>query len=469
MRNRSSDSLRGMRVLFALPPFAKEHKIVPPLGLGYLASVLRESGATCNLIDSVRDGITVDQIVARAKTFDPQLVGIPILTAVYPQARELVNAFRTSGYSVVVGGPHASALPEATIKDLGADYLIFGEGEHTLLELCELLYNSSQPDLSGIRGLVFFDKGAKIVRTGPRELIENIDDIPFPAWDLFPPSEYPPAPIGTFFKRYPIANVITSRGCPFDCTFCSTNVTWMRRFRSRSVENISDELELLVKKFSVREIHFVDDNIATDRTRMVRLCREIVGRNLDIVWSCVNGLRIDSLDRELLKEMARAGCYSLSFGIESGNNAVLRNIRKRIDLEQIERIVKMAREEHIETRGFFIMGLPGDNEQTIRQTIDFSKRLPLDFAGYSILVPMPGSEIFDSWSLQNSTESEDIDWAYFNTYSSKVSICGISDKRLKKFCFRANREFYLRPKQIIKLMGHASHAKWMFKRLFHYA
>ena len=454
-------------MLFILPPFPKEHKMAPPNGIGYLAGMLEANGARCWFIDGIKDRLTVEDILARASALKPDLVGIPLLTPMYKTSKALILELARAGFRTVAGGPHASALPAETLAETGADYLVFGEGEITLLELCRSLNGSRPRPLDAIPG-VAFKRGGAVVLNAPRPLIEDIDALPFPAWHLFPPDRYPFSPQGTMAKGYPLAAITTSRGCPFNCGFCSTNVIWQRRFRARSAGNVIAEIEMLVRDYGVREIQFIDDNLTTRRDRMLAICDELEKRGLDLVWSCPNGVRIDSLDEELARRMKRCGCYSLTFGIESGNQQVLDRIEKGTSLEQVEKVVSMVRREGIETRGFFIVGLPGETRATIRQTIDFAKKLPLSFAGFSILVLMPGSKFFREWAAKNKVDTAGIDWDGFDSYRSRMSVCEVNQYELRALCRRANLEFYLRPRILFGFLRYFRQFRWILKRLLHY-
>jgi len=460
-------SLKGFKMLFILPPFEKEHKVTPPNGIGYLAGMLEANGAQCFYIDAIKDCLTVAEITQKAKFIQPQLIGISLLTPMYKNSKTLIQALKQNGFYVVVGGPHASALPRETLLDTCADYLIFGEGEITLQQLCQSLHRSVVMPLAEIDGLAFKQDDLIIVNQ-QRPLIQDIDSLPFPAWHLFPPDQYPFAPQGTMAKRYPVAAITTSRGCPFNCAFCSTNVIWRRKFRARSAKNVVDEIELLVRQFRVREIHFIDDNLTTQSERVYQICDELDKRGLKIVWSCPNGVRIDSLDINLVRRMKKSGCYSLTFGIEAGNQEILNRIRKKITLQQVEEVVTMVKNEGIETRGFFIVGLPSETRTTIRQTIDFAKKLPLSFAGFSIFVLMPGLELFKEWVQQNHVDVTQINWDRFDSYHSQMSFCAVSQDELIRLCRRANLEFYLRPHILFGFLKYVRQTRWMVKRLLHY-
>ena len=228
------------------------------------------------------------------------------------------------------------------------------------------------------------------------------------------PSTYSTAPHGTIVKDFPVAPVLSSRGCPYNCDYCAVNSIWKRKYRTRSIENIVDEIELLIKRYGVKEIHFEDDNLTLNRQRVIELCDEIKRRNLKFSWACPNGIRIDTLDEKLLKRMKESGCYSISFGIESGSQKVLDDVHKRLDLKIVPGVVRTARKVGIETKGFFIVGFPTDTEETIRQTVEFAKSLPLDVAAFFVCMPLPGSKLFEDWLRKVKLKAEEVDWNQIN-------------------------------------------------------
>jgi len=218
----------------------------------------------------------------------------------------------------IAGGPHISGLADHTmriVKDL--DYGFCGEAEAGIVKFCRIMAGEDGAALSGVPGLVYRKDGRVMINE--RAIVEDLDKLEFPEWDLIDPRTYPVAPQGTFTKRLPVAPILTSRGCPYECTYCGVKSNTGRKYRTRSPENVIAEIELLVSKYAVREIHIEDDNFTLDRNRVVRFCNLLIDKKIDISWACPNGVRLDTLDADILKLMERAGCYSFAIGIESGS------------------------------------------------------------------------------------------------------------------------------------------------------
>ena len=293
----------------------------------------------------------------------------------------------------ITGGAHPSALPAETLKDENVDFVIIGEGEDTVLKLVESL--SNQLPFEEIDGTAF-RKDGQIVINPEVGFIRNLDELPFPAWDLLQMKEYAKLRVGhgPFILRTPFFSVITSRGCPGKCIFCSIHSIYGYQWRARSAKNVVDEIDILKKVYGINQVDFEDDNLLLDKKRMEALCDEILERKLDISWGTPNGVAINHIDHNLLIKMKRAGCFSLSFGIESGNEHIRNNIiRKPISVKHAQEVVKWCKELNIWTHGFFIFGFPGENEKTFRETINFAKWLDLDSSSFFIATPYPGTEL----------------------------------------------------------------------------
>jgi radical SAM superfamily enzyme YgiQ (UPF0313 family) len=328
--------------------------------------------------------------------------------------------------------------------------VVIGEGEETLSELVKA-FSCKRPDYSKILGLAYKDKKGKVYRNPDRPLIADLDSLPFPAWHLMPPSLYRVVPILSPNKGDLVAPVVTSRGCPYQCTFCASNITWRNRFRKRSPKNIVDEIELLVKKFGVKEVHLTDDNFTMIKNHAMAVCDEFIKRKINIFWQCPNGVRIDSLDLPLLEKMKQAGCYSVGLGIESGSPKILKKVKKSLDLKLVEEKLRLLKKVGIRAYGFFILGLPGETRKTIRETIDFAKNNPFDRVWFNILTPYPGSEIFDEYLKQQELTFETINWGLMDgNYASYKTSVPLAE--LEKFQKLALKEFYLRPKIIYDLI-----------------
>jgi radical SAM superfamily enzyme YgiQ (UPF0313 family) len=241
---------------------------------------------------------------------------------------------------------------------------------------------------------------------------------------------------------------MTSRGCPFRCSFCSSGAFLGRKLRLRSPKEVVDEIELLVNKYGVKEIHFEDDNFTLIKDHAKAICREIIARNIKIVWQSPNGVRIDSLDDELIYLMKESGCYRLAFGIESASQKILDRANKMIDLRKVPDAIKKVKKAGIEAHGFFILGLPGETRETAMETINFATKLSLDLANFALLVPLPGSQIFKECY---GADIEKINWDEFN-YFSGYTVGNLSLDNLRKFQKIALRKFYSNPKVAFNLL-----------------
>jgi len=445
-----------MKIILIQPKF-NTHLITPPLGLGYIAGSLIKDGHNVKLLDCIKEDIDV---LKEIRETSPDFIGITILSISYGVAIKLIKDIRkNSDTKIVIGGAHVSALPEQSLKDTEADFAVIGEGEETFRELC------SNNDYKNINGLAF-RKDEEIIINKPRDLIKDIDSIPFPAWEIINPDTYPPTPHGAFYKHFPIAPITTTRGCPFNCIFCASKCTWKQKLRVRSAKNVVDEIEYLNKKFGIQEFHFEDDNFTFSRSHVVDVCNEILERKLNIVWACPNGVRIDKLDYEIVSLMKKSGCYQLSFGIESGSQEIINSINKHMDLKIVPNVVKMVKSLGIKTCGFFIVGLPEDTKETIEETINFSISVPFDVAQFSRFIPLPGTKPFDDWYKDN------FDWNMINhvgdksTYRTK----NLTTKEIISLQKKAFWRFYLRPKTILKVIISMKPIQyyWFVKRIADY-
>lgn len=416
-----------MKVLLIQPEY-KGSWPAPPLGLGYIASSLRVRGHTVDLIDLTLEPMSKDRFQSKVRTTDPDLVGISLMVKALPAVKQTISYIReVKDVKVVIGGPQVTIEPEFTLKYVNADYAVVGEGE-------DFMDNLTNP----------------IIRNKQRK---NIDEFPFPAWDLIPPSRYNIRPVLTPVKSSPIAPIITTRGCPYSCSFCGGPLVWGKTFRMRSAENIVDEIQMLKEKHGVREIFISDDNFTLVKNHAISLCKEMINRKVNLPWACPNGIRVDTADSELLDWMSRAGCYLVGFGIESGNQSILDRAHKKLDLKCVYNVVKIAKSHKLMTYGFFIIGLPGETPETIKQTIDLSKRLCLDRAYFNILIPYPGTEVYEMYRDHHPG----VDWENIDSSTGMIAD-GIQYDRLTGSDLvywqrRALKEFYFRPRIFLSVIN----------------
>ncbi len=411
----------------------------PPIGLAYIASVLRKNGFKVRIIDDVVERLEFNSLIKRIK--DSLIVGITTTTPTFNTALKYAKKIKSilKNVFIVLGGVHVSLLPYEAIKYNFVDAVCVGEGEYTMLELAERIERNKS--LEGIRGLVYKD-GNRIIDNGARGFIEDLDSLPFPAYDLLPLDKY--AVLGMKLEHFPI---MSSRGCPFACRYCCSSLFMGRKFRARSAENVVDEIEWLMDKFGAKYVGFGDDTFTLNRKRVEEICEEIRSRGLDVEWACSS--RVDTIDDGLLKKMRNAGCTCIYYGVESSNPDILNNYyRKRISLDQVKDAVKKTKENKIVTVCSFMIGAPMETREDIMNTLKFAIKLDPDYAQFSILTPYPGTEIYNEAKEKGLLLTENYDDytcgkpVLKNFYMSPKEI-----SKLLKYCYL---RFYLRPKFIIR-------------------
>lgn len=305
-----------------------------------------------------------------------------------------------------------------------------------------------------------------MVKEYDSKIIEDLDSLDFPDWELINPNTYPHAPHGTFTKALPAAPIITSRGCPYTCTYCGVKSNAGNNLRKRSYENIISEIELLINNYGVKEIHIEDDNFTFDRQRVVDFCNMLLDKDLKIYWSCPNGVRLDTLDKELLLLMERSGCYSFAVGVESGSPKILKDMHRHITVEKMkEKINLIAKNTNIKMTGFVMAGYPTETLDDIKETIRFVNSLPLDRVQYSNFLPLPGTRIFDELLQKKEISLNTLDWDGFQDNSIIYSPPGITKKQLQKIIKKAFCRFYFRPRIIFSLLKEI-HSFNQFKFVF---
>lgn len=404
-----------VKVLLINPPFTSYDKPVEiraaePLGLMYLAAFLRERGIQVEIFDAFlgikskpigggffKSGLSEEEIKDKILEFKPDIVGIASMFTMHSKGAHDVAriAKGVSGDILVVfGGCHASALPDIVLQDSNVDIAVIGEGEETLYEIANKF--SDYSNLRDILGIAIRENGH--IKLNPiRPFIKNIDTLPFPSRELVDMNVYLKDEYRSNFSMSPPrANVVTSRGCPFNCLFCSIHSIWRHSWRAFSAERVCDEIELLVKKFYVREIAFQDDNLTLDKERMHRMCDEMLKRRLKIKWCTPNGIAVWTLDKELIKKMKKSGCYRLSFGIETGSLKTQKFINKtQLNLEKMKGIIKYCNKIGIWTNATFIIGFPYETYEDIKTTINYALDSDLDYVVFFIATPLPGTELYN--------------------------------------------------------------------------
>lgn len=405
----------------------------PPLGLGYIAAALKKRGVEVELVDCTF--MRFSEAVERIKRVKPQIVGFYSMFSMKKTTLELAHAIKSecSGECLmVVGGPLPSWAPESFLDAF--DVVAVGEGEETMAELADCVAHGTE--LSGVKGLVFRDD-KRIVNTGPRKFIEDLDSLAFPTRDLFDNEAYKKYYLDRF--GYSTTSMITSRGCPFSCDFCSRPI-FGADMRTRSVTNIVDEVEEIAG-LGYDRVWFADDCFTLNRNHLLDVCSEIVKRGVDVGWECLS--RVDTMDAEVAEGMKRAGCIGVFFGIESGNDSVLSLMKKRITIEQAERAVYAAKAAGLKVGAFFIVGYPGESDKTVLDTVRFASGLPLDYLSFTLPYPIPGTPLYER--VKDYGVSIE-DWEEPKNYRlirhKLLYASGFSESKLKFAIGKAQAQFY---------------------------
>jgi radical SAM superfamily enzyme YgiQ (UPF0313 family) len=424
-------------------------EIIPPISLGILAQLLRKQHHVA-VFDCLLSNLDYADLQTIGRNFD--IAGITLFTKDIAICMEYLKILKNINPSIVtiLGGPHPSAVPVETLDFFGSlcDFVIAGEAEISIVKLLDALAHG-RPDMPAIGGLCY--RGSDRIFINKPIYPEQLDNYTV-AWDLMPPSSYPPAPHGAFFRHYPAAPIITSRGCPYGCLFCAGHKVTGRNIRRRSIENVIEEVKLLRDCYGVHEIHIEDDNFTADKEYVMEFCRQAKAHLPGLSWACPNGVRIDTIDTEMLAAMKAAGFYALSFGIESGNDDILESMGKKLTVADLRQKIELVHRSGIETIGFFILGFPGESRSQIEKTIQLAVSLPLTRASFATFQPFPGSVIFDKLLRAGSLHIEN--WEKFtpNLQTTIWSPEGLSIDELSALRRKALLRFYLRVSTIKALI-----------------
>lgn len=435
--------------------------ITPPLGLAYLAAVLEKNHHQIQIIDANILEIVPDQITNHFH-FAPDVVGLSVNIVGYRGAVECAKQIKSvyPGIPIIFGGPYPSSLPETILEDNSTvDAIVLGEGEMTFLELCGS-FEANRP-LSGLNGIVWRDK-KKITRNQERPLIEHLDNIPFPAYHHLPHLRK----YKTRGRAYPVGYVITSRGCTYSCAFCNCNI-FGKVWRPHSVNRVLEEISFLIRHYGIRQIDVLDDNFTFDKQRASEILEGIVKRGLRLHINLQNGIRIDRTDEELLIKMKHAGVFKVGFGIESASPIIQRETKKIVDLNKAIALTKIAKSLGIITHGFFIIGLPGECADTIKETIRFSLKMNPHFANFGLCIPFPGTELFEK-AVEKNLLLEDVTHGIDAGFlGSKVFLKPDAGEpsQMISYVRSAFKSFYFRSSKIIDILStlrSLGEWKWFF-------
>lgn len=422
----------------------KNRGVYPPLGITYVAACLRKAGHSLRLIDCDVEENALGKIERVCRRFKPELVGFYAMTWTFRQDVELLKRIKKILPRVksVVGGPNVSAFPRESLVFSDFDFAVKGEGEITAVELVEAIKGKRK--FASVQGLIWRD-GKKIMQNKDRALIQNLDEVPFPAWDLLPVKKYN----DVFTQRPHFVTMLATRGCPFRCTFCDRENRMGRTWRMRSPQNVVQEMRMIYDKYGISEFMFFDDNFIVDKKWVLDFCREV--EPFKFLWEV--RARVDMVDLPLLRAMRKAGCYRIRYGMESSDNLTLKLIQKDITVEQIRKCAEVSHKSGIEIFAYFMLGLPGETGAKMQKTLDLAVEIDPDFVIFSKTILIPGSEMFD-WAVGKGYIDGDY-WLRFLQGLEKNPAPGLGTKKLpvevvERYVSKGNKKFYLRPSYALK-------------------
>jgi magnesium-protoporphyrin IX monomethyl ester (oxidative) cyclase len=454
-----------MRVCLINPPRIQPRSwgkpnVFQPFDIAYVAAVLEinhkvqiidaptEGLNNLKLIDKTRYqvGLTKEQIAKKIKNWSPDVVGITIPFSGWTKpAFEVANEIKNVDKDIItiLDGQHPSARPKECLKHSEIDFVVIGEKEYTILELVDSLEKGRIKNFRDIKGLAF-SRNETIIITTPRPLIQDLDSLPFPARHLLPMQKYFDAvksrPIRGVINK-PWASMITSRGCPYHCVFCSIHIVWGKQWRYRSPENVVDEIEHLVNTYKIKQIDFWDDNMALNKKRMENICDLIVEKRLDIEWYTPNGLRADTLDENLLTKMKASGCKKIRIAPESGVQKVVDEIiEKNQDLKTVEKTIELCKKMGIRVGCFFVLGLIGETKEDIENTINYAyklRKLGAEIFHFSIATPLYGTRLHEQ-AKKGGFLSDKISDEALSAAEPLIETPEFTADDLRKLCARAN-------------------------------
>lgn len=437
------------RTLLVNPPSAiglyeKSHIRVaitsaPFITLASLAGALLEAGLEAAIADLMIEGSPGEAYRKLLREYKPDFVGITFTTPLWSEARNLAAIAREEvpGVVTLCGGVHASTLPDEALGSGVFDIVVVGEGERTIVEICR------GDDPRGIAGICFLD-GGRTVRTPPRELIADLDDLPLPAWQLHDLRYYRSPHIAA--RRNPVGYMETNRGCNHHCLYCSQTV-FGHKVRFKSPRRVVDEMFRMLD-LGFADIHIKDNNFTADIEHASEVCRLLLERGFPAPWALPTGVNVHDVNEEFFRLARRAGCYQVAFGIESGVDEILVNVNKKQTSAQIRDAVMMAHRSGLETVGFFMMGLPGDTVETMEETIRFACSLPLTYAKASMTLPFPSSALYRKLRNEGRIMSEDWDKYNFHCTSEVWEHDTLDWETIRRYYGLFHRRFFFRPSYI---------------------
>jgi len=426
--------------------------LMVPISLPSIAAVLRREGFNVEIIDCIADNISLDQLENLLEEKKPLFVIINVATMSFNTDKKVAEVCKKLNIFCAAMGMHVTTIPEEALKESEFDAVIRGEPELISLNLAKAV--KSKKDLRKVKG-ISYKKNNKIIHNPNEKLIEDLDSLPFPARDLLNNEKY----IAPLTQR-PYTLVIAGRGCPFGCVFCTADKYYGKKPRLRSPSNIADEIEEIVKDFNITDIGMWSDTFTFNKEQVIGISKEIIKRNLKIDWFCNS--RVDTIDEEMVKYMAKSGCKAITFGVESLDETILKRAKKNITISQVKNAVELCRKYKIKSQLHLIFGLPGETKKTMYETIKKTIKLDPDYAQFYCAVPFPGTE-FREYLIKKGILPK-AEWSKYEINNALVSYPGLSNKEIQRARRKAYQKFYFRPSYALKKLKEFPLKEW--KKIF---
>lgn len=410
--------------------------LFPVLGLSAIAAGAMQRGHEVSVLDLCYVPYDFNEIRRRIIEYKPDIVGITATTPGMNQLRDMSVLVKDISPDILVvgGGPHPASMPMETLMESRLDAVFVGEADYSFAELCD---GTPMKDIAGL----WYREGDQVLSTGLRPPIENLDELPMPAWELFDAEVYRKYASRIYVRKAPQASVEFSRGCVFKCDYCASKMTMALGYRKKSPKRCAEEMQRLYS-LGYREVLIVDDIFTSDQEWASQVCDAIIEANIGMLWTCSNGIRVESGNAELFRKMKKAGCYRVAFGFESGNDEILKAFGKggKASIAKGREAVQLARAAGIDTQGSFMLGLTADTEATMMDTINYARELPLDMIRFANTIGFPGTDMFNRYHSLGMVAS--YDWDDYSFYSSKslFSHEQLSEKTLEKYMDLAYRK-----------------------------
>ncbi|MDJ0786995.1 MAG: radical SAM protein [Myxococcota bacterium] len=464
--------------------FKQDFSVEYPLGLAYLAGTLEAEELPYEFLDANAEGLSIQSTVDRVRELSPRILGISSTTTTIVLVDRIARACKEAlpGLTVVLGGPHATAIPERTLDEFPVfDYVVQGDGELVLAELCHTLNAGSivskdadrWTEPRGNGGIWFREESGAVAHYQPIRRFKHLDEIPLPSRKKFPNERYSIGPLmNRGFRGGQLVKLAASRGCPFACNFCSEGQSWPP-YRYRTPESVFREIELHYHRDGARHFYFVDDTINVRTKDLFEFCQRIIDSGMKIHWHC--HARVRPLTEEMIRIMKASGCFGIMFGVESGDPELIQGLGKNITVDHVRDAIALTKRHGLKALTFFMFGHIGETRETAQNTIDFACELNPDIAFFSMATPYPGTEMYDHY-MEHNVLDDDFTWDQFKVHQRDAchETASLTGDEIWHFYNKAHLRFYLRPRYVGRVVRRLSQNPheirdywWLLRESFH--